>query len=66
MTIRKFAKKAHGKLKDLDGHLEYTSNVAFAIAVAMKYKKNGIVQIDRKLGINNEASLSKKEFLLNV
>jgi hypothetical protein len=46
VTIKKFAKKVHGKLKDLDGQVEYISNVAFVIVVAMKYKKNGTVQIE--------------------
>ncbi len=38
--------------------------MALAIVVAMKCKKNVTVQIDRKLGIDNEISLSKGEFLL--
>jgi hypothetical protein len=48
VIVKKFAKKACGKLKDLDGQIKYISNVAFVISVAMKYKKNGTVQIDRK------------------
>jgi hypothetical protein len=63
VTVRKFAEKAHGKLKDLDGQVEYTSNVAFAIAAAMKRKRNGTVQIDQRLGIDNETGLSKEELL---
>jgi arginine-tRNA-protein transferase len=63
VTVRKFAEKAHGKLKDLDGQVEYTSNVAFAIAAAMKRKRNGTVQIDRMLGVDNETGLSKEELL---
>ncbi|KAH9534067.1 hypothetical protein CY35_18G087300 [Sphagnum magellanicum] len=63
VTVRKFTDKARGKLKDLDGHVEYTSNVAFVIAAAMKHKQSHIVQVDQEASsVDNNTSLSTEEW----
>jgi hypothetical protein len=66
ITVQKVTQKTHDKVKAIEGQLDYTSNIAFVIAVAIKRRlNNSTAEVEEELGheVTRLQHLSSKQEL---